>query len=198
MKTKNKFRFLRCFTKKDIERFPNGWVTKSEVTKHVLQDLSSNDDDDDLIDKIILIQPNIWGQDILKNEYWKANTYHPSLTNKDVHTMDTEIFLIGKVIKETIQEKDHKMPKRKQSLGKTFETVLMCDSSKDQANEFSEQQCQDMLIKNIKLDVSLKLSSPVDDMTKNDLVKGSEQLVEDNINDLLKETEQLVEDNIGV
>ena len=198
MKTKNKFRFLRCFTKKDIERFPNGWVTKSEVTKHVLEDLSSNDDDDDLIDKIILIQPNIWGQHILKNEYWKADTYHPSLTNKDVHTMDTEIFLIGKVIKETIQEKDHKMPKRKQSLGKTFETVLMCDSSKDQANEFSEQQCQDMLIKNIKLDVSLKLSSPVDDMTKNDLVKGSEQLVEDNINNLLKETEQLVEDNIGV
>ena len=67
MKTKNKFRFLRCFTKNDIERFPNGWVTKSEVTKHVLEDLSSNedDDDDDLIDKIILIQPNIWGQNIL-------------------------------------------------------------------------------------------------------------------------------------
>ena len=141
MKTKNKFRFLRCFTKKDIERFPNGWVTKSEVTKHVLQDILSNDDNDDLIDKIILIKSNIWGQDILKNKYWKADTYHPSLTNKYVHTMDTEIFLIGKVIKETIQEKYHKKPKWKQSLGKTFETVLMCNSSKDQANEFCFLRC---------------------------------------------------------
>ena len=103
MKTKDKFRFLKCFSKKDITRFPNGWITKLEVTKHVLREIST-DDDDDLINKIILVRPNIWGQEVLENKYWKADTYHPTLTNKDVHTMDTEIFLIGKVIEQTIQE----------------------------------------------------------------------------------------------
>jgi len=102
MKTKDKFSFLKCFSKKDVTSFPNGWITKSEVTKHVLREIST-DDDDDLINKIILVRPNIWGQDVLENEYWKADTYHPTLINKDVHTMDTEIFLIGKVIKQTIQ-----------------------------------------------------------------------------------------------
>ena len=104
MKTKDKFCFLKCFSKKDITSFPNGWITKSKVTKHVLREIST-DDDDDLINKIILVRPNIWGQDVLEKKYWKEDTYHPTLINKDVHTMDTEIFLIGKVIKQTIQKK---------------------------------------------------------------------------------------------
>ena len=149
MTTKKKFPFLKCFSKNDIATFPNGWIAESKVTKHVLQGISS-DDDDDLVGKIIFIKPNIWGQETLKNEYWKADTYHPTLKNKDVRTMDTEIFLVGKIVKETNIKKDNKRVKRKQQSSKTFETVLMCDSSKDQANEFSEKQCWDMLIKNIK------------------------------------------------
>ena len=177
MKTKNKFRFLKCFSKKDIERFPHGWIKNSEVAKHVLQEIST-DNDDDLINKIILIRPNIWGQNVLESKYWKADTYHPTLINKDVHTMDTEIFLIGKVIKQTIPKKINNKSTRKPPLNKTFETVLMCDSSNDQANEFSEKQCVDMLIKNIKLDVSLKVTSSIDRMTERNLLKEPEQLVE--------------------
>ena len=45
MKTNKKFPFLQCFSQKEIKRFPNGWITKSEIAKHVLQDISSNDDD---------------------------------------------------------------------------------------------------------------------------------------------------------
>ena len=97
-----KILFLKCFSQEEIKRFPNGWITKSEIAKHVLQDISNNDDDDDnLINKIILIKPNIWGPDFMNHKYWKEHTYHPSLTNKDKNTMNTEIFLIGKVIKET-------------------------------------------------------------------------------------------------
>ena len=177
MKTKNKFRFLKCFSKKDIERFPHGWIKKSEVAKHVLQEIST-DNDDDLIKKIILVRPNIWGQNVLESKYWKADTYHPTLINKDVHTMDTEIFLIGKVIKQTIPKKIKNKSRINPQSNKTFETVLMCDSSKDQANEFSEKQCLDMLIKNIKLDVSLKVTSSIDRMTERNLLKEPEQLVE--------------------
>ena len=57
----------------------------------------------------------------------------------------------------------------------------MCDSSKDQAYKFSERECLDMLKKNIKLDVSLKLSLSVDKITKRNLLKEPEQLMEDNI-----------------
>ena len=57
----------------------------------------------------------------------------------------------------------------------------MCDSSKVQANEISEKQCLDMLIKNIKLDVSLKLSLSIDKITKRDLLKEPGQLVDDNV-----------------
>ena len=95
----------------------------------------------------------------MNHKYWKEHTYHPSLTNKDKNTMNTEIFLIGKVIKETTQEKSKKKSTQKHSLTKIFETVLMCNSSKDQANEFSEKQYLEMLLKNIKLDENLKMSS---------------------------------------
>ena len=105
MKTNKKFPFLKCFSQEEIKRFPNGWITKSEIARHVLQDISSNDDDDNLISKIILIKPNIWGQDFMNHKYWKEHMYHPSLTNKDKNTMNTEIFLIGKVIKGTKKEK---------------------------------------------------------------------------------------------
>ena len=71
MKTKNtKFQFQKYFNKFDVEKFPNGWVTKSEITKLVLQDIASNDDDK-LINKILLIPPNIWGNDELRNKYLK-------------------------------------------------------------------------------------------------------------------------------
>ena len=109
MKTKNtKFQFHKYFNKFDVEKFPNGWVTKSEITKLVLQDIASNDDDK-LINKILLIPPNIWGNDELDNEYWKNETYHPSLKDKDVRTMETDVILIGKVIKG----KKNMQPKKK-------------------------------------------------------------------------------------
>lgn len=147
MKTKNKkFQFLKCFNKNDIEKFPNGWITKSDVPKLVLEDIASNDDDDNLINKILLIPPNIWGN---KELYWKNETYHPTLKNKDMQTMETDVLLIGKIIKEIkhIQQQQ----KKKFVEEKIFETVLMCDSYKLQANEFSEKQCRDMLIQNFSL-----------------------------------------------
>ena len=49
MKTNKKFPLLKCFTQEEIKRFHNGWITKSEIAKHVLQDISNNDDDDNLI-----------------------------------------------------------------------------------------------------------------------------------------------------
>ena len=182
MKTKEQFPFLKCFSTNDIARFPNGWIAESEITRHVVRCISS-DGDDDLVGKIILIKPNIWGQETLKNEYWKADTYHPSLKNKDVHTMNTEIFLVGKVVKEIIIKKEKNKAKRNQELGKIFETVLMCDSTENQINEFSEKQCRDMLIQNIKLDVSLKLSSSVDCMTEKDVVEKVQHFDKDTTDD---------------
>ena len=41
--------------------------------------------------------------------------------------MDTEIFLIGKVIKQTIPKEIKNKSRIKPQLNKTFETVLMCD-----------------------------------------------------------------------
>ena len=61
MKTNKKILFLKCFSQEEIKRFPIGCITKSEIAKHVLQDISSKDDDDNLMSKIILIKPNIWG-----------------------------------------------------------------------------------------------------------------------------------------
>ena len=180
MKTNKKFPFLKCFSQEEIKRFPNGWITKSEIAKHVLPDISSNYNDDNLINKIILIKPNIWGQDFMNHKYWKEHTYHPSLTNKDKNTMNTEIFLIGKVIKGTTQEKSKKKSTVKHSLTKMFETVLMCNSSKDQANEFSEKQCLDMLLKNIKLDENLIMSSPICKTEENDLLIEPDQLIHGN------------------
>ena len=87
MKTNKKFPFLKYFSQEEIKRYLNGWITKSEIAKHVLQDISSNDDDDNLINKTILIKPNIWGPDFMNHKYWKEHTYHPSLNNKNKNTM---------------------------------------------------------------------------------------------------------------
>ena len=43
--------------------------------------------------------------------------------------MDTKIFLVGKVVKETNIKNENKRAKQKQQSSKTFETVLMCDSN---------------------------------------------------------------------
>ena len=56
----------------------------------------------------------------------------------------------------------------------------MCNSSKDQANEFSEKQCLDMLLKNIKLDENLIMSSPIYKTTENDLLIEPDQLIHGN------------------
>ena len=61
-----------------------------------------------------------------------------------------------------------------------FETVLMYNSSKDQANECSEKQCLEMLLKNIKLDEYLKMSSPVYETKENDVLVEPDQLIHGN------------------
>ena len=50
--------------------------------------------------QIIFIKPDIWGETVLKSEYWKDPTYHPSLFGFNQKTIKNNILLIGKVIKK--------------------------------------------------------------------------------------------------
>ena len=54
----------------------------------------------DLTKQIIFIKPDIWGDAILKSEYWKDDRYHPSLFKFNKNTIKDKILLIGKVIKK--------------------------------------------------------------------------------------------------
>ncbi|MCP4523562.1 MAG: hypothetical protein GY828_05060, partial [Candidatus Gracilibacteria bacterium] len=98
----------------------------------------------DMTKQIIFIKPDIWGEAVLKSEYWKDPTYHPSLFRFNQKTIKNKILLIGKVIK--------KKNKQKTKYGDSlYETVLMCNSE-IQINDFTEQQCSKMLNCNILLD----------------------------------------------
>ena len=72
--------------------------------------------------------------------------------------------------------------------------VLMCNSSKDQANEFSEKQCLEMLLKNIKLDENLKMSSPVYKTIENNLLTEPDHLKHGN--DDVKSNDDKIQVNI--
>ena len=104
----------------------------------------------DLSKQIIFIKPHIWGESVLKTEYWKDNTYHPSLLKFDKNTMKNEILFIGKIIKK------NKSQKRK-DLDIIYETVLMCNSEL-QINDFTKDQCKTMR-KRCDYDVNAKKPS---------------------------------------
>ena len=80
MKKNKKIPFLKCFSQEEIKRFPNDWITKSEIAKHVLQDISSNDNNDNLTNKIILIKPNIWGSIFYESQVLEG-TYVSSISD---------------------------------------------------------------------------------------------------------------------
>ena len=78
MKSPKKFKYNRYFTKDDIEKFPQGWIYHEDQHKYIRGNLI-NKSLIDLTKQIIFIKPDIWGKAILKLEYWKDETYHPSL-----------------------------------------------------------------------------------------------------------------------
>ena len=53
-----------------------------------------------LAKQIISIKPDIWDKPVLKSEYWKDETYHPSIFKFDRNTVKNNILLIRKVIKK--------------------------------------------------------------------------------------------------
>ena len=99
MKTSTKFKYNRYFTKDDVNQFPQGWIYHKDLHKYMTGNLI-NKSLIDLTKQIIFIKPDIWGEAILKSEYWKDETYHPSLFKFDKNTIKNKILLIGKVIKE--------------------------------------------------------------------------------------------------
>ena len=129
-----------------------------------------------------MIPPNIWRNDELDNEYWKNDTYHPSLKDKDVHTMETDAILIGKVMKG---KKKHatKKENKKKFHEIMFETLLMCDSNKLQVNEFSEKQCRDMLIQNRSLDQSEDIFTSIEKIDDMETLKESGSSTGNNVDD---------------
>ena len=143
MKSQRKFKYNQYFTKDDIKKFPQGWIYHEDQHKYMTQDLI-NKSSIDMTKQIIFIKPDIWGEAVLKSEYWKDPTYHPSLFRFNQKTIKNKILLIGKVIK--------KKNKQKTKYGDSlYETVLMCNSE-IQINDFTERQCSKMLNCNILLD----------------------------------------------
>ena len=51
-----------------------------------------------LIGKLILVDPSIWGDNALRSEYWKEKTYHPSLSKMKICDVKKNVVFIGKII----------------------------------------------------------------------------------------------------
>ena len=130
-----RFKFHERFTTMDIEKFPNGWILRTDLPKYSDPSVSpvsySN-----LINNIIFVDPGIWGDDELKREYWKQNTYHPSLSKMNLDHVKKNVIFIGKIIK--------KKPKQKKQKKIYYDTLLMINSA-DQYNEFDQKQCKEMM-----------------------------------------------------
>merc|ERR1712127_327318 len=91
-------------------------------------------------------------------------------------TMEIDVILIGKVIKE---KKNMKPKKKFHEI--MFETVLMCDSNKLQVNEFSEKQCWDMLIQNRSLDQSEDIFTSIEKMYNLETLKETGSFTGNNV-----------------
>ena len=89
-----------------------------------------------LIGKLIFVDPGTWGDDVLRSEYWKEKTYHPSLSKMKIRDVEKNIVFVGKIIKKKLSIK-----KRKKDI---YETLLMINSAQ-QFNEFDEEQCRKMI-----------------------------------------------------
>ena len=103
MKSTRKFKYNRYFTKDDKKK-PQGWIYHEDQHKYITGNLI-NKNLINLTKQIIFIKPDIWVDAILKFEYWKDDTYHPSLFKFNKNTIKDEILLIGKVIKKKKQNK---------------------------------------------------------------------------------------------
>ena len=130
-----RFKFHERFTTMDIEKFPNGWILRTDLPKYSDPSVSpvsySN-----LINNIIFVDPGIWGDDELEREYWKQNTYHPSLSKMNLDHVKKNVIFIGKIIK--------KKPKQKKQKKIYYDTLLMINSA-HQYNEFDQKQCKEMM-----------------------------------------------------
>ena len=134
--TKSEFKYNRYFTKNEINMYPKGWLYHHEMS-HAEKKLQP-----DLIKQLIFINPDVWGSKELNSLYWRNNDYHPSLYDFDAKTMKNEVLLIGKIIKQ------------KKNVKGTYETVLM-SNSRNQINDFTEDQCKNMLQCNLKVKKSI-------------------------------------------
>ena len=104
MKLTRKFKYNRYFTKDDIKKIPQGWKYHGDQHKYITGNLI-NKNLINLTKQIIFIKPDIWGDAILKSNYWKDETYHPSLFKFNKNIIKDKILLIGKVIKKRTKNK---------------------------------------------------------------------------------------------
>ena len=156
-----KFRFHEAFSPDNIKKFPKGWILRTELPNFTDQS-STSDSRSILIDKIIFVDPAIWGEQVLNSQYWKGNTYHPSLSKMTVKYVKKNIIFIGKIVKKQT---------RKKNKTQLYDTILMVNSD-DQYNEFNDGQCRSML--NIDFVGKTVVKNEVEQNT--DLEKSTDQI----------------------
>ena len=162
MKSTRKFKCNQYFTKDDIKKFPQGWIYHEDQHKYITGNLI-NKNLIDLTKKIIFIKPDIWGDAMMKSEYWKDDTYHPSLFKFNKNTVKDKILLIGKVIKKNKQK-----TKCDDSL---YETVLMCNSEV-QIIYFTEKQYS----KTLNCDILLEKNNTNNEKIKPTITKAETRM----------------------
>ena len=91
------FKFHEQFTLDNLRKFPKGWILRTDLPNYAEQS-SITEPKFNLVDKIIFVDPGIWGDDALKSQYWKGNTYHPSLSQMSVNHVKKNTIFIGKII----------------------------------------------------------------------------------------------------
>ena len=167
-----KFRFHEAFSPDNIKKFPKGWILRTELPKFTDQS-STSDSRSFLIDKIIFIDPAIWGEQVLNSQYWKGNTYHPSLSKMTAKYVKKNVIFIGKIVKKQT---------RKKNKTQLYDTILMVNSD-DQYNEFDDGQCRSML--NIDIVGKTVVKNEVEQNT--DLEKSTDQInVQEEENTMMK------------
>lgn len=130
-----RFKFHERFSTMDIEKFPNGWILRTDLKKYsdpLLAPVSYTN----LINSIIFVDPGIWGDNWLTDEYWKRTSYHPSLRKMTKDYIKENVIFVGKIIKKKSKPKKQR---------KTFYDTLLMVNSADEYNEFDQKQCKEMM-----------------------------------------------------
>ena len=171
-----KFKFHEKFSSSDVQRYPNGWILRNDLGKYRDQLLAPGRESN-LIGKLIFVDPGTWGDDVLRSEYWKEKTYHPSLSKMKIHDVEKNIVFVGKIIKKKLSIK-----KRKKDI---YETLLMINSAQ-QFNEFDDEQCRKMININGNISETNEFRN-----TKNNNVKQMTENVRNS--DVMRENESEIE-----